>query len=589
MWKIGLLIFLFSTSFAVAAPSHVLTLFGKPKYSKDFKHFAYVNPEAPKGGSVRLASVAPFDSLNPFIIKGTPADGLSNYVFESLLVGSLDEPQSYYGLLADSVDIAKDKSSAIFTINPKARWHDGEKVTPEDVVFSLNILKEKGAPQYQLLFQPISAAIIPNKNAVIFHFAEANNRDLPFLAASMPVLSKKYYSKHAFEKTSLEPPMGSGPYQISKVEAGRFIVYKKVEKYWGKDLPVRVGQFNFSDIRFDVYRDETVSLEALKAHAYDFREEYIARNWATAYDTPALAKGELIKKLIPNKIPSGIQGFIFNLRRPQFADRRVREAIGLCFDFEWMNRALFYDAYKRSKSLFQNSDFAARSLPSAAELQLLEPYRKILPPEVFNEIYDTPHTDGSGNVRENLLKAQQLLNDAGWRVKDGIRVNAAGEPLKIEFLMSQATLQRMVLPILKNLKRLGIQGSFRLIDEAQYQKRMERKDFDITSVWWNLGLQFPGAEQAAFWYSKQADVRGSSNYSGLNNPAVDAILSKLSQAKNIAELKTSAHALDRVIMHEHIMIPQIYIGAFRFAWWDIFGIPRQRPDYASGFDSWWIK
>ncbi len=573
----------------VAHAEHALVLFGEPKYDRNAPHFDYVNPNAPKRGLVKLDTPAGFDSLNPYILKGIAAPGLT-YLWDSLMTPSLDEPQSYYGLIADDVILSKDKTSLTFSLNPKAVWHDKTAITPDDVIFSFYTLRDKGDPSFKLQYTPIKEAKKTGTRTVTFTLEKGAPRDLPFIIAGMPVLSKAYFTTHDFEKTTLTPPLGSGPYTIEKIDAGRSITYARVKDYWAKDLLPRKGQFNFDTIRYDVYRDDTVALEALKAHATDLHEEYIARNWATAYDTPALKRGELIKYAAPHKIPRGMQAFIYNLRLSKFKDVRVREAIAQTLDFEWMNHRIFYDAYARNTSFFQNTDFAATQPPSTQELALLEPYQKDLPPEVFTTVYTPPHTDGTGNNRKNLLKAQKLLNDAGWKLIDGKRVHEkTGEILSVEFLVRQRTFERVVASMIHNLNRLGIQANLRLVDDAQYQKRLEKKDYDIISIWWNQGLLFPGNEQQALWQSDQADIAGSQNLSGLKNPVVDMLIERIINARDLETLTTAARALDRVLLWQHLIIPHWSINTFRVAYWNIFEMPKTRPYYALGFDSWWMK
>ncbi len=572
-----------------AAKSHALSVFGNVKYEKDFTHFDYVNPNAPKGGTTKLHSSGGFDSLNPFIVKGLSAPGLS-MMFESLMVGALDEPQSYYGLIADSVDLADDKASISFTLHPKAAWHDGSPITVEDVIFSLKVLKEKGDPYYRLQYKPITTAKKTGKRRVTFTFIDGSNRDLPFTVASMPILSKSYYDTVDFEKSTLTPPMASGPYTIGDVDANRTISYKRAGNYWGNNIPTRKGHYNFDTIRFDVYRDETVGLEAFKAGEYDLREEYIARNWATAYDIPAVKDGRIVKNNVPHAIPRGMQGFVINLRKSKFKDARVREAIGMSMDFAWMNRALFYGAYERNDSFFQNTQFAATGLPSKGELALLEPFRDQLPPALFTSEYHPAQTDGSGNNRDNLLRAQTLLNEAGWKLVDGKRIHKdTGEELTVEFMMRQRTFERVIAPMRKDLKRLGIKSNFRLVDDSQYQKRVEAKDFDIISQWWNIGVIYPGNEQRQYWHSSQANVPASNNLSGIESPVVDMLLGKLDAAQTEEELRPAARALDRVLLWEHVFIPHWHISSFRTAYWNKFGIPKTRPLYGLGFDTWWSK
>ncbi len=580
----------FFSSQANAARTHALNLFEQPKYEADFKHFDYVNPDAPKGGAVRLYHPITFDSLNPFILKGVAAPAIAT-IYDTLMTQSFDEPQTFYPLIAKAVELAEDKRSITYYLDERARFSDGTKLTAKDVLFSFNILKSKGHPSYKLRFSDIEKAEISGKNAVTFYFnAQSKNRDLPFITAGLPVMSEKFHAGKQFDKTSLEAPLGSGAYMVQKMEAGRHITYVRNENYWAKNLPSRRGFFNFDTIRYDVYRDETVALEAFKAHQYDLREEYIARNWALSYDFAAVKEGRVVLDNTPHQIPRGLQGFIFNLRKDKFKDRRVREAISLTFDFEWMNKALFYDAYTRNNSLFQGTKFAARELPSEAEIALLQPYLEQLPPTIFTQIYAPPVSDGSGFMREQLIRADKLLVAAGFVVQGGVRVNAkTGEPLVIEVLSRAKSLDKVVTAMQRNLKMLGVRIKSRIVDESQYQKRLESFDFDLTTVWWNMGLLYPGNEQEAFWNCRQAGVHGSQNLSGYCNKLVDGLLDNISETEDYVTLRTSAIALDRVIMSEHIFIPHFSISKFRMAYFDIFGIPVIRPSYERGFDTWWLK
>lgn len=576
------------SSTALAAPSYCLTLYGECKYKENFKHFDYVNPDAPKGGTVKLAETGTFDNLNQFILKGVKAPGIT-MIYDSLMVASQDEPETMYGLIASSVDVSSDNSSAEFTMRREAKFHDGSPITPDDVVFTFNTLKEKGDPTYKILYAPIVKVEKTAENKVKFTFNDTKNKELPMIAGAMPIISRAYYSKVDFEKTTLEPPLASGPYKVESVEQGKNIIYKRVADYWAKDLPVSRGQYNFDTMRYDMYRDENVTLEAFKAGDYDFRREYIARNWATAYDTPAVKDGRIIKREIPDHTPQGMQAFIYNTRQAKFADRRVREAIGLSLDYEWVNKTIFYGAYVRNKSFFENTDFESKGIPEGKELALLEKFKDELPPELFTKPFANPVTDGSGNPRENLLKAQKLLEDAGWTVKDGKRVNAKGEQLSIEFMLRQPTMERVIAPMRKNLERLGIASSIRMVDDAQYQKRTDEGDFDIVSIWINRGVFFPGNEQMSLWHSSQADVKGGNNLAGLKNKAVDGILDALTKAEDKDSLLAAGRALDRVLLWENVVIPNWHSGSFRVAYWDKFGIPETLPKYNLGFQAWWLK
>ncbi len=605
-------VLLFTAAAAQAAPG--IALYGEQKYKPGFRHFDYVNPNAPKGGVLKLSSLSSFDSLNPYILKGLTAPGVTNFVFQSLMVASYDEPQSYYPLIATDIRLAADGAYADFTLNRKARWHDGAPITADDVVWTLDTLKADGHPIYRVLYKPIEKAEKLGTHRVRFHFADKLHRELPLIAASMPVLPKHYYEKVPFNKTTLEPPLGSGPYKIGRVDAGRAIRFTRVEDYWARDLPTQKGLYNFDVIRIDVYRDDVVALEGIKSGQFDYYEEYIARNWATAYNIPAVRDGRLIKTGIEHKIPRGMQGFIFNTRRAKFADRRVREAIDLTLDFEWMNRTLFYNAYTRNRSFFEKTPFESVGKPDAKELALLEPFRcenissesegdakaspasdlpeqsmkNCLPSALYTEEYQVPTTPGDGFARDNLIKAQQLLNDAGWVMRDGERVHAeTGEKLTIEFLMTQRTFERVISIMRYNLKKLGIASEFRYVDASQYQKRLDKFNFDVVSVWWNLGLHYPGSEQYTLWHSSQADIHGSQNLGGVKHPAVDTLVEKIMRAQTRDELEPAAEALDRVLLWEHYVIPHWSIHKWRVLYWNKFGRPAITPDYNICTECWW--
>lgn len=566
-----------------------LSLWDRLKYPETFTHFDYVNPPAPRGGEVKLAATGTFDSLNPFIVKGNKAPGIAA-CFESLMVGSLDEPQSFYGLVAKSAVMAPDRSWIEFTLRPEARFHDGSPITAEDVVFSLETLKKEGDPTYHIQYEPISKAEPIDKYHVRFTFSDTSKRELPIIAAQIPILSKAYYTAHDFTQTTLEPPLCSGPYKVSSVNPGRSIIYTRVKDYWGDKLPVNIGQNNFDSIRYDMYRDESVELQAFLSGEFDFREENIARVWASGYESSALKEGKFKKERIDNKVPQGMQGLAFNLRRTKFADPRVREAIDLTLDFEWMNKSLFFSAYKRDTSYFLNTPYAAMGMPTKEERALLLPFKDQLPPKLFTEPFALSSTDGSGNDRPQLIKADELLNDAGWVIRDGRRVNAVtGEPLTMEFLFQTAVYEKVASPMRRNLKKLGIDASIRIVDGAQYVKRLETFDFDIMMIVVNKSVFYPGAEQQFWWHSSQADQQGSSNYVGVKSSVIDALLAHIANAKTEEELRPAARALDRVLLWEHYMIPNWYLGAWRVAYWNKFGRPNVIPPYSLGFQAWWIN
>ncbi len=569
-----------------ATQYHGLAMYGDLKYPADFKNFDYVNPQAPKGGNVKLSAIGTFDSLNPFIIKGISADGI-DYLFESLLVGSKDEAFSEYGLIAESVEIPNDCSWVTFTLRPQARFHDNSPITVDDVIFSYNTLKEKGSPFYRTYYRDVKSVEKVGNRQVKFKFSTTENRELPLIVGQMPILSKAYWSKHDFEKTTLDAPLGSGPYKIDSVEPGRSITYKRVADYWAKDLPVNVGQYNFDSIRIDYYRDSTIALEAFKAGEFDFRVENSAKNWATSYDSPALRAGLFIKEEIKHEIPTGMQAFLFNTRRPVFSDRRVREAIGYLYDFEWANKNLFNGAYTRTNSFFSNSELAATELPSAEELKLLEPLRGKIPNEVFTRVYQPPKTDGSGNIRDNMRMALQLFEQAGWTVKQGKLVNADNKPMSFEILLSDPNFERVALPFKQNLERLGIQVNVRNVDDTQYKNRLDEFDFDMIVHVYGQSLS-PGNEQLNFWGSEKAEVKGSLNYAGIRDAAIDNLVNAVIAAPNRPQLIQRVRALDRVLLFNHYAIPQWHLRSFRVAYWDKFGRAPITPKYSLGFEGWWI-
>jgi microcin C transport system substrate-binding protein len=567
--------------------SHALTLGDKPKYGPDFKHLDYVNPNAPKGGDVRLYSIGSFDTFNPFIIKGDPAVGLGR-IFETLMTTPEDDSQTEYGLIAESVEVPEDLSYVIYHLRAGAKFHDGTQITADDVVFSFNLLKEKGRPIYRFYYANVTKAEALDPRRVKFSFSGPRNRELPQIVGQVPVLSKKYWSTRDFSKTTLEPPLGSGPYRIKSFEPGRFIVYERVKNYWGKDLPVNRGRENFDVIRYDLYRDQVVALEAFKAHQYDFRLENSSKEWATGYDFPKRRQGLVKTASLPNKNPVGMQAFIFNTRRDKFKDPVLRQALGYAFDFEWSNKNLFYGQYTRTRSYFENSELAATELPSAAELALLEPWRGKIPDEVFTKVYQPPKTDGSGNLRKNLRQAARLLRKAGWKVENNKLIDPkSGKPLEIEFLLVSPAFERIVTPFVRNLKRLGIQSRIRTVDPAQYQNRIREFDFDSIVTTFGQSLS-PGNEQRDFWSSKAVSRPGSRNLIGVSDPAIDALVDKIIAAPDRKSLVVATRALDRVLQWNHFVVPQWHIRSDRIAWWDRFGRPPVKPDYGVGFSSWWI-
>ncbi|MGH6967887.1 MAG: extracellular solute-binding protein [Stellaceae bacterium] len=570
---------------ALGQPRHGLSLFGDLKYPPGFKHFDYVNPDAPKGGTIKYAATGTFDSFNPFILKGVPAAGI-DLMFDTLMASSDDEPASSYGLVAASVEVAPNKNSVIYNLRPQARFWDGTPITADDVVWTFDTLKTKGHPRYRLYYADVLKAEALGAHRVRFTFRTGTNRELPSIVGEMPVLSKAYWSTHDFSKTTLTPPLGSGSYKLVAFEPGRYVVYRRVADYWGKNLPVNVGRYNFDEIRYDYYRDQSVALEAFKAGAYDIRLENVAKNWAIGYDSPALSKGWIKKAEIPNKVPQGMQAFGFNLRRPLFQDRRVRQALGYLFDFEWSNKTLFYGAYTRTESYFANSELASSGLPGSDELAILDKYRGQIPDDVFTKAFKAPTTNGSGDIRNNLRAALKLLAEAGWTVKNGKLVNAQGQPFEFEFLLAQPEFERVVLPFAQNLARIGIVCNVRTVDPAQYENRMRNFDFDMTVVLFPESLS-PGNEQREYWSSQSAAEPGNGNYLGIKSKVVDDLIDLIIAAPDRQSLVTRTRALDRVLLAGYYVIPNWYLGHFRVAYWNKFGRPQTNPPYALALNTWW--
>jgi microcin C transport system substrate-binding protein len=580
-----------ATAYAVAEPRHGLSVFGELKYPADFQHFDYVNPDAPKGGrmiTLGTGGANTFDNLNGFILKGDAAQGL-DLLFDSLMVRAQDEPDAVYGLIAKSADVAADGMSVTFKLRPEAKFADGTPVTADDVVFSFKTLKEKGHPAIAQPLHDVVSAEALDPQTVRYTFKGTLTRDLPIAVAQLPVLSKAYYSKQPFEETSLKPPLGSGPYRIKDFKPGTYITYTRRNDYWAKDLPVNRGRYNFDEIRYDYFRDRNIELEALKSGQVDFREEFSSVNWATGYDIPAVKDGRLIKALLPDNRPSGAQGFFINTRLDKFKDPRVRLALDLVFDFEWSNKKLFYGLYKRTTSYFENSDMKATGLPTPEELALLNPYKNKLPPEVFGEPYTPPVTDGSGNNRDNLKKARDLLIAAGWKPgADHMLHNAKGEPLTIEFLDFESAFERITVPYTDNLRRIGVNASWRLVDPSQYEQRVKSFDFDVTTQRYALRLT-PGVEMRSYWGSDAAKTNGSFNLAGIADPVVDALIDKVIAAKSRTELTTATHAIDRVLRAGHYWVPHWYKASYSVAYWNKYSHPKVQPKYDEGvLDTWWF-
>lgn len=690
------LILLGLSSLTFAAPQHAVTLYDEaPKYPANFQHFAYANPDAPKGGTFRQAGFGGFDSLNPFINKGVPADDVG-LIYDTLTVQSMDEPFTAYGLIAEKIEKAPDNAWVRFHLRKIARFHDGTPITAQDVKFSFDTLMKKGTPMYRGYYADVERVEVESPHSVRFVFKHAGNRELPLILGQLPVLPAHWWNalddsqaeqqpllgderisaaikaedeghavivrlqdeprleggkrldldtlrrnlqvgiekasqdksplaaitaldeedahslrlklrssaddsllealrqlrvlplKREFSKGNLDAPLGSGPYQVGEVQAGRSIRYERVPDWWARDLPVSRGFYNFDSIQIDYYRDNTVALEALKAGQFDYWLEISAKNWATAYSTPAVANGQLIKEEIQNHNPTGMQGFIFNIRKPVFQDRRVREALGLLFDFEWANKRLFNGAYTRTRSYFDNSELASSGLPNEAEQSILEPLRGKIPAEVFSEEFRVPVTDGSGIIREQQRRAYQLLQQAGWRVDGDRMLDANGQPVSFEFLLAQTEFERILLPFKRNLADLGIEMVIRRVDVSQYINRLRSRDYDMIVGGFGQSNS-PGNEQREYWHSSSADNPGSRNYIGLKDPAIDQLVEGLINADSRQSLIDHTRALDRTLLWGYYVIPNWHIKTWRVAYWNRFEHPKVTPLYDIGVHTWWVR
>ncbi len=573
-----------------------LSLYGDLKYKPDFKHFDYVNPKAPKGGAARQVAIGTFDNFNPVIagVKGTMAVGV-DLIYDSLMVGPLDEVSSAYGLLAESVSHPDDFSSVTYRLRPQAKWHDGQPVTPDDVIFSFNAFRRDN-PQLSAYYQHVTKVEKSGERDITFTFDSAGNRELPLIVGQINILPKHWFegvdksgNKRDISATTLEPPLGNGAYRIKEFTPGRSIVYERVKDYWGKDLPVNIGRDNFDELRFEYFRDTTVALEAFKADQIDWRNENVAKNWATAYDFPAVADKRVLKEEFPIRNFGVMQGFVLNTRRAKFSDPRVRRAFNLALDFEEMNKQFFYGTYHRINSYFEGTELASSGLPTGLELEILQTVRDEVPPEVFTTEYKNPVNGNPEAVRNNLREATRLLRQAGWEIRDQKLVNAkTGEPMTAEFLLDEPVFERFVLFYKPILERLGIGVSVRTVDDAQYENRVRAFDFDVVVGSWGETLS-PGNEQRGYWGSRSADRPGSRNLIGIKNPAVDKLINRLVFAKSREELVAATKALDRVLLWNNYIVPQWTYGKVRAARWDRFAHPEKLPEYGnSAFPTlWW--
>nr|WP_228704311.1 extracellular solute-binding protein [Marinobacter daqiaonensis] len=567
---------------------HAIAMHGEPDYGPDFSHFDYVNPEAPKGGRLRLGVVTNgYDTFNPFVVRGVAAAGVATYLYDSLLVSSDDEPFSAYGLVAESLETPDDRSYAIYNLRPEARFQDGEPITAHDVAFSFRTLMDNGHPFYRSYYGDVSEVTVVSDHRIRFDFGDTDNHEMPLILGQMPIFPRHYWEDRTFGESGLEPPVGSGPYRISEFDAGRSVTYQRLEDYWAADLPVRRGRFNFDQIRYEYYSDDTVALEAFKAGNYDFRLESSAKNWATAYTGDRFSSGKIITEAIEHQRPAGMQAFVFNTRLAKFSDPRVREAIAHAFDFDWANRNLFHDQYTRTNSYFANSELASAGVPEGRELEILEPFRDQLPEDVFTEPYFPPSTEGDRTLRDNLRNAVNLLKLAGYEIRDGKMVHdETGERLSFEFLLHQKNFERIVLPFKNNLERLGMDVSLRLVDTNQYVQRVRSFDYDIITQVMPQSNS-PGNEQRDFWHSSMVDVQGSRNYMGVRSPVVDELVEMVIQAPNREELVYRTRALDRVLLQGHYVIPQWHLSTDRIAYWSFLERPEETPKNGVDINNWW--
>lgn len=579
--------------------SSALSLYDSPRYPPGFRHFDYVNPNAPKGGKITLPALDTFDTLNPYVLKGIPAMS-STAVYgitemnEPLMVGtnwylkSGDELQSAYCLLCTELEYPEDYSWVIFHLNPKARFHNGDPITADDVARSFELLMSPAAhPLYQNLYTNVARAEVLDRHRVKFHFRKPDGRSLLLRLGELPVMSKKHWDHHTFGESSSIPQPLSGPYRIKDFKLGHYLVLERVPDFWAKDHPVYQGQHNFDEVKFEFFRDRTVAFEAFKSGRLDFWIEYVAKNWANAYNFPAVRNGQIIKRAIPHKIPSGTQAFFINTRRAKFQDVRTRKAISLLFDFAWVNRNIFANAYRRSETHYPNSVMGARDLPSEAELALLEPWREHLPAELFEKPFHFPVYDGSGNARAGLRKAMALLKEAGWEFRGEKLVDPkTGQPFVLELLIDTPSFQRVLLPYTKNLKKVGIDARIRIVDASQLKTRLDVFDFDMV-VYVLPQTATPGQEQRLYFHSSQANTKGSRNLSGITNPVVDALLDKMSQAGSLNELIAATRALDRVLLWNHYTIPQWYLDYHRIAYRNHFRQPERPAPLSLAFQTWW--
>ena len=564
--------------------SHAFAEHGEPKYSADFTHFEYVNPDAPKGGELVLSTIGTYDSFNRYAPRGD-ADVNSEAFYDTLMVASDDELGVVYPLIAESIEYPEDYTWVSFNVNPDARFQDGSAITAEDVVFSFNKFKEQGVSQFKSYYKDVESVKAVSPLKVTFTFKQSN-RDYVSSLASLTILPQQYWAERDLSEPLAEPPLGSGAYKVAEHKMGQFTAYEVIEDYWARNLPSRKGLLNFKRIRYDYYRDDTVALEALKAGEYDFRRENIAKQWAESYDVPAVKSGDLVKEELQHEIPQPMQAFVFNTNKELFKDRRVREALNYLLDFEWLNKNLFYSSYSRNASYFENTPYKAQGKPEGLELEILSGFKDQLPAEVFGEVWRPNTTGGDGNIRDEMRQALRLLKEAGWELKDKTLINSnSGEPFAFEMLLYSPTMERVVLPFKRNLERVGIQVDIRMVDSTQYLNRLRSRDFDMTPQGYSA-VPYPSANMKFAWHSDFID--STYNQAGVSNPVIDELLDQIAQSQGDEErLLALGHAFDRVALWNFYVIPQWHSKSFRIAYWNKFSRPDVRPKYAIGLDSWW--
>jgi len=583
----ALFVLLSFQNYSHANKVHGIAMHGEPKYESSFRHLDYVNPNAPKGGEVKFGSYGSFDNLNRVAFKGSKAAGLG-YINDTLMRRVWDEAFSLYGLIAEFVEMPEDRSSITFYLNPNATFHDGSQITREDVLFSLETFQTKGTPNQKKTYGKVITTELIGDNGIKMNFINNEDKELPLIVAGfLPIIPKKFYENLDVTKTFLDIPLGSGPYTIDSLDPGRQIKYKRVEDYWAKDLPVNKGLYNFDTIIYDYYKDSNVLVEAFKVGEYDFRREYNVKRWLTEYGFNAVDTGEVVLKEMNNDRPVGMNGLVLNTRRDLFKNRNVRLALSYAYDHEWINKTIYQNAYVRTDSYFDNSPLASSGLPSDKELELLNPWKNQLPAEVFSETFSPPKTDGSGNDRKNLLMAKEILEKEGWFIENG-KLIKNGEEFKFEFLIVSPSDEKIALAFQSNLKKLGITMDVRTVDSSQYQARLLNYDFDMIKRYWGVSLS-PGNEQQFYWGSEVGKKDGSRNYSGINSPVIDALIEKLISANDRIELLTAIHALDRVLLWGHYVIPLYHSNKDRIAYWDFFEYPDKIPLYGIVIESWWIN